>query len=77
MATNVERLAQEALELPGESRAKLAELLVESLDADELGRIDGLWLEEARLRRDEVRCGRVATVPGDEVRQRVRDAIRR
>ncbi len=45
--------------LPGESRARLAELLVESLDAEALGWIDRLWVEEAKRRRDEVRQSRV------------------
>ena len=61
--------------LPGESRAELADRLVASLDAEELGRIDRLWLVEAKRRRDEVRAGEVKTIPGDLARQRVRDAI--
>jgi len=77
MATTVEQLAEEALELPGEARAQLADRLVESLDAEELGRIDRLWVAEAKRRRDEVRAGQVETIPGDVARQRVRDAITR
>jgi len=77
MATSVERLAEQALKLPSESRARLADLLVESLDDDELGRIDGLWTAEAKRRRDEVRAGRVKTIPGDQARRKVRDAVRR
>lgn len=77
MATNVDRLAEQAMKLPGESRARLADLLVESLDAEELGRIDRLWLAEAKRRRDEVRAGHVKTIPGDEARRKVRSAIRR
>jgi len=77
MATNVDRLAEQAMKLPGESRARLADLLVESLDAEELGQIDRLWVAEAKRRRDEVRSGHVKTIPGDEARRRVRSAIRR
>ena len=77
MATSVERLAEQALKLPSESRARLADLLVESLDADALGRIDQLWAAEARRRRDEVRAGRVKTVPGEQARRKVRAALRR
>jgi putative addiction module component (TIGR02574 family) len=77
MATNVDRLAEQAMKLPGESRARLADLLVESLDAEELGRVDRLWLAEAKRRRDEVRAGHVKTIPGDEARRKVRNAIRR
>ncbi len=77
MATTVEKLAEQAMNLPTESRARLADLLVESLDASELGHIDRLWVAEAKRRRDEVRSGRVETVPGDEALQKVRDIVRR
>jgi hypothetical protein len=78
MATSVEQLAEQALKLPSESRARLADLLlVESLDAGELGRIDRLWTAEAKRRRNEVRAGRVKTIPGDQARRKVRDAVRR
>jgi len=77
MATTVEQLAKQAMDLPAESRARLADLLVESLDADGLGQIDRLWIEEARRRREEVRSGRVETIPGEEGLRKVRDALRR
>ena len=76
MATSVERLVEQALKLPSEARARLAELLVESLDADELGRIDQSWTAEAKRRRDDVRTGRVEAIPGEQARRKVRDAIR-
>jgi hypothetical protein len=77
IATTVEKLAEQAMTLPTESRARLADLLVESLDADELGHIDRRWVAEAKRRRDEVRSGRVEAIPGDEALQKVRDAVRR
>jgi putative addiction module component (TIGR02574 family) len=77
MATTVERLVEQALKLPTESRARIADLLVESLDADALGRVDRLWAAEAKRRRDDVRAGRVKTVPGEEARRKVRDALKR
>ena len=77
MATTLEQLAEQAMNLPTESRARLADLLVESLDADELGHIDRLWVAEAKRRRDEVRSGRVEAVPGDEALKKVRDTLRR
>ena len=77
MTTTVEQLAEQAMSLPTESRARLADLLVESLDADELGRIDRQWIAEARRRRDEVRSGRVETIAGEEALQKVRDVVRR
>ena len=77
MSTKVEQLAEQAMNLPGESRARLADLLVEILDADTLTEIDQLWLSEAKRRRDEVRAGKVQTIPGDQALQRVRDSLRR
>jgi putative addiction module component (TIGR02574 family) len=77
MATSVERLAEQAMKLPTEARARLADLLVESLDADELGRIERLWATEAVRRRDEVRTGKVKTIPADEARRRVRRIVGR
>ena len=77
MATTLEELAEGAMSLPPESRARLADLLVESLEAGDLGAIDRMWIAEARRRRDEVRTGKVQTIPGDEALRRVRDAVRR
>lgn len=77
MTTTVKRLADQAMKLPSASRARLAELLVESLDSDVLGRIDHLWVAQAKRRRDDVRAGRVNTVPGERARRKVQDALGR
>lgn len=42
MATTVKQLAEQDMNLTIESRAQLADLLVESLDAEKLGHIDRL-----------------------------------
>jgi hypothetical protein len=77
MSATIEELAEQAMSLPAEARARLADLLVESLDADEISSVDRLWLAEAKRRRDDIRSGRVQAISGDEALQRVRDAIRR
>ena len=77
MSTTVEQLAEQAMSLPGESRARLADILVESLDTEALTDIDRLWLSEAKRRRDEVPAGKVKTIPGDEALRSVRDSVRR
>jgi hypothetical protein len=77
MAMTVEQLAEQAMTLPSESRARLADLLVESLDGDDLGRIERLWTTEAKHRRDEARAGTVEPVPGEETLGQVRDSVRR
>ncbi len=75
MSTTIEQLVEQAMTLPGESRARLADLLVESLDADDLTQIDRLWLIEAKRRRDEVRAGSVNTISGEEALRSVRDSL--
>ena len=77
MPMTIEQIAQEALALPSEQRALLADRLVESLDAAEVHRIDRLWATEARRRRDEVRQGLVETIPGDEALAQVRRSLGR
>jgi hypothetical protein len=77
MATTEEEIVQQAMALPSESRARLAHLLVESLHADDLGWIDRLWAAEANRRRDEVRSGKVETIPGEDALGKVRDSVRR
>ncbi|MDQ1638012.1 MAG: hypothetical protein QOF62_1351 [Pyrinomonadaceae bacterium] len=76
MATNWEQLAEQAMDLPSESRARLADRLVESLAADELSAIDRLWVTEAIRRRDEVRSGKVEAIDGKEALRKVRDSLR-
>jgi len=77
MPMTMEELAAEALTLPSEERALLADRLVESLDAGEANRIDRLWATEAKRRRDEVRAGAVRTIPGDDALAAVRRSLGR
>jgi len=75
MHMTVEQIAEEAMALPSEARALLADRLVESLDPAEDGLIRQLWMREARRRIDEVRSGSVKTIPADEAYAQVRQAI--
>jgi putative addiction module component (TIGR02574 family) len=77
MILTVEQIAEEALALPSEARALLADRLVESLDPAEEGYIQQIWAAEARRRRDDVRSGHVQTILGDEALERVRRAFTR
>ena len=74
MNLTVEQIAEEALSLPSEARALLADRLVESLDPAEDGYVHQLWVAEARRRRDDVRSGQVATIPGGIALEQVRQA---
>ncbi|MEP6741755.1 MAG: addiction module protein [bacterium] len=75
MATTWEQLAEEAMSLPSASRAKLADRLVESLDVEDLGPIDRLWITEAKRRRDEVRSGQAETIDGETALRSVRESL--
>ena len=77
MKLTVEQIAEEALSLPSDARALLADRLVESLDPAEDEDIRQLWINEACRRRDEVRNGRVQTIPGDVALARIRQAIKK
>jgi putative addiction module component (TIGR02574 family) len=77
MPLTPEQLAEQALDLPAESRARLADMLVESLDAADLGPLDQASAAEARRRRDEVRAGVVKTVPAQDAFKKARDSLKR
>ena len=77
MSLTIEQIAEEALALPSEARALLADRLVESLDPLEDGYIRQLWVAEARTRRDEVRGDLVKTIPDQEALDRVRKSVTR
>lgn len=77
MSMTVEEIAEVALALPSEARARLADQLVESLDPAEDGVNRQLWVAEALRRRDDVRSGRVKTISSEEGLARVRRAVAR
>lgn len=65
-------LIEEAVSLPIEIRTKLVNKLLESLNPTE-HKIDELWVVEAEKRVEEIRTGKVKTIPGEDVFRRVRD----
>jgi putative addiction module component (TIGR02574 family) len=72
----VTELSQRARALAPEDRARLAEELLASLEADRDPQVDAAWDEELRRRIAEVESGAVKLVPADEVFARVRRALR-
>jgi putative addiction module component (TIGR02574 family) len=77
MSSAEEAVFNEALALPAQSRACLADMLWESLPEDQLdvpvdAEIGRAWVEEARRRMQEVQAGKVALVPGEDVLARLR-----
>ena len=77
MSLTIEQIAEEALSLPSEARALLADRFMESLDPLEDGYIRQLWAADARARHDDVRNGLVKTIPGREALDRVRKSVTR
>jgi putative addiction module component (TIGR02574 family) len=75
MPRSMEEITDEVLALPSESRALLADKLVESLDSAALSHINQTWLALAKRRRDDVRSGKVHTVPGDKAMAQVRRTL--
>ena len=72
MPLRVEEITDEALALPSEARAMLADRLVESLDPAEDGVIHRLWATEGQRRLQEMRAGPVRAIPGDASIERLR-----
>jgi putative addiction module component (TIGR02574 family) len=65
MSRSLTELAEEALALPPESRAYLAEKLLETLDCEEDFAVNEPWLKEIRKRCQELDGGKVQTIPAD------------
>ena len=76
MATELEKLKDELLELPLESRASLAQALIESLDEEYDEDVERLWLGEIKRRDTEIRSGRAVLKPADQVLQEARERLR-
>lgn len=72
MPLRVEEITDEALALPSEARALLADRLVESLDPAEDGVIHRLWAVEGNRRLQELRSGTTTAIPGDASIERLR-----
>lgn len=60
------KLLEEALSLPVEQRALLADSLLRSLNQPN-ATIDAKWTEVAKKRLRDLRSGKVKAIPGDEV----------
>ena len=59
-----DQLEQEALKLPAEQRARLAERLIASLDCE--GELEKEWLAEVKRRDSELDDGAVAAIPMED-----------
>jgi putative addiction module component (TIGR02574 family) len=67
-----EKILQEALALPAETRAELVDSLLGSLDGQIDEGVDDAWRSEVRKRVGEVESGTVETVSWEEFEARMR-----
>jgi putative addiction module component (TIGR02574 family) len=72
MTPSVDAILHAALLLPPESRAALAEKLLESLDEGSQKEIDEAWAQEAESRIRAFEQGVLKAIPGSEVLPSVR-----
>jgi len=70
-----QRLLKKALALPEQERAELAGNLLDSLDATVDEDADAAWQKEIARRLEEVKSGRVKTVPWSRVRAKGRKLL--
>ncbi len=67
-------LFDEAISLPVEIRTQLIEKLLRSLNPTQK-EIDKVWAKEAERRVEEIRSGKVKTIPGEKVFKKIRDRL--
>ena len=68
----VSELLEKALTLSAQERGLLIDRLVESLDDAPVEEgVEEAWADEIKRRVDDVRSGRVETVPGERLRERL------
>lgn len=67
MPMTMQKIESAALNLDIHSRANLVGKLLLSLDAPNASEVEKLWLDEAEIRLDNYRAGKVKGIPGNEV----------
>ena len=75
MSAIFDELSNMALALSPLERARLADLMIESLDAAPLTEVDQAWIDLAQRRAEEIRAGTAETFSAEEVLSEARGAI--
>jgi putative addiction module component (TIGR02574 family) len=73
---NTKELIEQAIALPVEERALVVDSLLRSLNSPQ-PEIDAQWAAEAKRRLSELRSGKVQTVPGEAVFERIWERFQR
>lgn len=77
MSTTVEELASQAIALSAEDRARLADLLLASLPAEEDPDVEAAWEQEVARRVAAVESGAAPLIPAEDVHAEARKIYRR
>ncbi len=72
MLTAVDRVVDEALDLPADARIGLVDRILASLNLPMRPEIDRMWAEEAEGRLAQIDRGEVELIPGEEVFAKIR-----
>jgi len=73
MTVQAKQIFEEALGLPANEKALLAEQLLASLDFSSSKSIDEMWARESENRIDAYERGEMKAIPADEVFKKIRD----
>jgi putative addiction module component (TIGR02574 family) len=73
---NLKQIENQALDLPEEERAQLAQRLILSLESSNDEGLEKEWLLEAKRRAVEIDKGEVQPVPAEEVRKKAQALLR-
>lgn len=76
MSPRTETIMKEALQLPREARALIAEKLLESLDLDEPFELSEPWRQEIARRCREIDEGKVELIPGEQVLREAQEGLK-
>jgi putative addiction module component (TIGR02574 family) len=71
MSRDAGEILKEALALPPEARAALADYLWDSLDAEVDADAEDAWRQEIKRRISDVDSGKIAAIPWSEARSRL------
>jgi putative addiction module component (TIGR02574 family) len=77
MAAQFQDVLDQALGLPEEDRAELADRLLASLDEEPDPEVEEAWRQEVARRLEELRSGAVKTIPWEEVKAGILARARR
>ena len=77
MATALKEIEAKIRSLKPEEKTKLLRSLIAELDGPADSDVERAWLEVAKRRHQEIQDGKVKTVPGKQVFEKVRSRLKR